>query len=127
MTLQRALLAALIVCMASGCGPGTDDAASEASEAAPPAPAAEEGPPPELMAQLDSGSAAFRVDDFQGALRHYVRATEVAPASAAAWFGVYMAHAALGNEAEAAQALAEAQALDPGAVGAHPELSRPPR
>ena len=48
--------------------------------------------PPDVLAQLDSGGAAFRADDHQGALTHYTKATELAPELAAAWFGVYMAH-----------------------------------
>lgn len=127
MNAPRALTWTLALCLTAACAPGTDDAGREPTDSVPVAQPAEESLPPELVAQLDSGSTAFRSDDFQGALVHYTRATEVAPRSAAAWFGVYMAQAALGNEAEAARALAEAQALDPSAVGAHPELSRTPR
>ena len=127
MNVPRALSWTLALCLTAACAPGADDVGREPTDSLPAAQPAEESLPPELAAQLDSGSASFRDDDFQGALAHYIRATEVAPASAAAWFGVYMAHSALGNEEEAAKALAEAQALDPSAVGAHPELSRTPR
>jgi Flp pilus assembly protein TadD len=127
MNVPRALTWTVALCLTAACAPGADDVGREPTDSVPAAQPAEESPPPELAVQLDSGSAAFRNDDFQGALAHYTRATEVAPHSAAAWFGVYMAQAALGNEAEAARALAEAQALDPSAVGAHPEISRTPR
>lgn len=126
MTPFRAISCALALALAAGCAPAAEEAPvdPDTAEVAQPT---EVMVPPELAAQLDSGSAAFREDDFQGALTHYTRATEIAPASAAAWFGVYMAHRALGDDQGAAEALAKAQALDPSAAAAHPELSRTPR
>lgn len=78
-----------------------------------------ENMPVGVVAQLDSGSAAFRADDFEGALRNYRNATELGPDVAAAWFGVYMAHDALGNTSEAADALARARGEVPGATLLH--------
>lgn len=72
--------------------------------------------PVEVVAQLDSGSAAYRADDHEGALAHYTRATEIAPDLAAAWFGVYMAQQALGDSDAAAEALEKAQKVEPGAT-----------
>ena len=76
--------------------------------------------PPDVLAQLDSGGAAFRADDHQGALTHYTKATELAPELAAAWFGVYMAHQALGDAEAAKDAFERAQRLEPGASLIHP-------
>jgi Flp pilus assembly protein TadD len=74
---------------------------------------------PEVVAQLDSGSQAFRNDDFELALRHYTSVTEMAPDVGAGWFGVYMAHQELGNEDEARAALERARSLVPGATLIH--------
>jgi tetratricopeptide (TPR) repeat protein len=76
--------------------------------------------PPEVVAQLDSGSAAFRADDHQAALAHYTRVTETAPDIAAGWFGVYMAQHALGNTEAAMAAYQRAQGIVPGATLIHP-------
>ena len=75
--------------------------------------------PAPVVAQLDSGSAAFRVDDHQEALRHYREAARLGPDVAAAWFGVYMAQKALGNAQGADSALARVQELAPGATILH--------
>jgi tetratricopeptide (TPR) repeat protein len=72
--------------------------------------------PAEVVAQLDSGSAAFKADSFQAALGHYTRATEMAPDLAAGWFGIYMAQQALGNADAAREALDRAQSAEPGAT-----------
>lgn len=76
--------------------------------------------PVEVVAQLDSGSAAFRATEHEEALRHYQKAVDLAPDVAAGWFGVYMAEHALGHDDEAEDALAKAQALVPGATLIHP-------
>ncbi|HKJ01539.1 MAG TPA: tetratricopeptide repeat protein [Longimicrobiales bacterium] len=72
--------------------------------------------PADVLAQLDSGSAAFREDDHEGALAHYTKATELGPEIAAAWFGVYMAQHALGNMEAATAALEKAQSVNPGST-----------
>jgi Flp pilus assembly protein TadD len=71
--------------------------------------------PAEAMAQLDSGNVAYREGDYDGALRHYLRVTEIAPDDATGWFGIYMAQEALGNTAAADSAIAEARRRNPGA------------
>jgi len=76
--------------------------------------------PVELAAALDSGSAAFRADDFEAAAEHYERAVMFDSASAPAWFGVYMAARALGRDAEAEEALQMTRELAPGATILHP-------
>jgi tetratricopeptide (TPR) repeat protein len=69
--------------------------------------------PADVLAQLDSGSAAYRLDDHEGALAHYKKATEMAPELEAAWFGVYMAEHALGNMEAAQEALERARSVNP--------------
>lgn len=74
---------------------------------------------PEVVAQLDSGTAAFRADDHEGALRHYTRAAELDPENGPAWFGVYMAERALGRPEAAEAALERARGVVPGATLLH--------
>jgi len=69
----------------------------------------------EARIQLDSGNAAFRARDFPQALTHFTRVTEMAPDDATGWFGVYMAHNAMGNKAAADSAIARARSVAPGA------------
>lgn len=75
--------------------------------------------PPEVVAHVDSGNAAFRDKDLEAALRHYTTATEGMPDNAAAWFGVNMAQLALGNRAAADSALDMARKAAPGASLIH--------
>lgn len=119
MSAKHGLALALLLAAASACGPGEPPQPESvpAREASPPA---QREVPPEVTAQLDSGSAAFRADDFAGALAHYTRATELAPDLAAAWFGVFMAHEAMGNAQAAQEALAKTQQLEPGTSLVHP-------
>ena len=74
---------------------------------------------PEVVAQLDSGTAAFRADDHEAALRHYTRATELDPENGPGWFGVYMAERALGRPETAEAALERARGVVPGATLLH--------
>ena len=83
---------------------------------------ARENMPPEAVVQLDSGSAAFRAGDYEAALDHYTRFTDMAPDFGAGWFGVYMAQKELGNEEAAEAALERAQSVVPGATLLHEEL-----
>lgn len=76
---------------------------------------------PEVTAHLDSGSVAFRQNDFEAALVHYERATDLAPDFGAAWFGVYMVERARGNTEAAEAALIRAQESMPGATLLHPD------
>lgn len=75
--------------------------------------------PHEVVAQLDSGTAAFRADDFERALTHYRRVTELAPDFGAGWFGMYMAEQALGRPEAAEAALERARGVVPGATLLH--------
>lgn len=79
-----------------------------------------EGFPPELVAHLDSGSAAFRADEHGEALRHYQAVVDIDDEVAAGWFGIYMVHRARGEAEAAAEALSRAQELAPGASIIHP-------
>lgn len=119
MSAKHGLALALLLAAAAACTPeaAPQPEAAPAEDVSPPA---QEALPPEVTAQLDSGTAAFRADDYAGALAHYTRATELAPDLAAAWFGVAMAHEALGNAQGAQEALAKTQALEPGTDLAHP-------
>ena len=75
--------------------------------------------PEALVAHLDSGNAAFRAHDFAGARDEYRAALAIDSTVTAAWFGVFMAERALGNADAAAQALARARDLAPGASLIH--------
>jgi tetratricopeptide (TPR) repeat protein len=74
---------------------------------------ARESLPPGLTAQLDSGSAAFRADDYETAMRHYRAVTEMDAELAAGWFGLYMVHRARGEADSATAALERARELAP--------------
>lgn len=80
---------------------------------------ARENMPAEAVAQLDSGNVAMRADDYEAALAHYERVTELAPDFGAGWFGSYMAHRELGHAEEAAAALERARGVVPGATLLH--------
>ncbi|MBT8334983.1 MAG: tetratricopeptide repeat protein [Gemmatimonadetes bacterium] len=69
----------------------------------------------ETLAQIDSGNAAFRRDDFETAIARFQEATQSAPDDPTGWFGLYMAHTATGDAAAADDALARARELAPGA------------
>jgi tetratricopeptide (TPR) repeat protein len=68
-----------------------------------------------VVAQLDSGNVAYRASDLESALSHYRRAIELAPESAAGWFGVYLVEGARGDVVAAEAALERARELAPGA------------
>ena len=46
----------------------------------------------ETLAQIDSGNAAFRRDDFETAIARFEEVTRSAPDDPTGWFGLYMAH-----------------------------------
>lgn len=77
--------------------------------------------PPELVAALDSGNAAYRRGAYQDALSAYRRVVDHDEGVAAGWFGIYMAELALGNPEAADSAMARARDLAPGASLIHPE------
>ena len=74
----------------------------------------------EVVAHLDSGNVAFRVDDYAGARRHFRVVVELDPESAPGWFGLYMAEQAVGNVEAADAAFRRAQDIAPGASLIHP-------
>ena len=117
MTTKRLITAVLVLAAMSACRP--DEATTDHLD---PAHIMEqrENLSPEVRTHLDSGSAAFRRDDHEAALDHYTQATDIDPNAAAAWFGVYMAQQALGNEEAATEAMARAQSTVPGATLINP-------
>jgi tetratricopeptide (TPR) repeat protein len=70
---------------------------------------------PAVKAQIDSANVAYKAADYPAALAHYERALEMEDDVAAAWFGLYMAHHAMGNLDEADAALERSRELLPGA------------
>ena len=76
---------------------------------------ARENMPAEAVAQLDSGNTAMRTDDFEAAVTHYTRVTELAPDFGSGWFGLYMVESERGDPEAAADALERARSLAPGA------------
>ena len=76
--------------------------------------------PAEVVSAVDSGNVAMRADAAESALAYYRRAVEISPDNAPAWFGVYMAERALGNQAAADSALQTVMSLAPGASLVHP-------
>lgn len=118
MTHKRPLFAALMLVGALSCRP--DDQRTDTLDPHQ-GMGARQGMAPEVVAQLDSGSAAFRADDFEAALAHYARVTELDPENGPGWFGVYMAEEALGNVDRAQEALERARNVVPGATLLHPE------
>ncbi len=114
MTTRVLVLAVLM--LASGCLPEdqrTDTVNLQARESLPPA----------VVAQLDSGSAAFRARDVAEAERHYRRALEIQPTLAAGWFGLYMVARRRGQADSAGIYLERAPRVAPGATLIHPSAA----
>lgn len=84
---------------------------------------ARENMPAEAIMQLDSGNLAIRNDDYEAAVVHFTRVTELAPDFGSGWFGLYMAHRELGHEEEAQAALERARGIVPGASLLHQDAS----
>ena len=116
MRMRHAVVALLVLAAVLSCRP--DDQRTDTLDAEQ-GMMAREDMPPAAVAQLDSGTAAFRADDFEAALRHYTRVTEIAPDIGAGWFGVYMAAEALGDVEGAEAALERARGVVPGATLLH--------
>lgn len=74
---------------------------------------------PELTAQVDSANAAYAAGDYQDAADRFTAVTQEQPELGVAWFGVYMAESAMGNEDAARAALARAESLNPGLARMH--------
>jgi tetratricopeptide (TPR) repeat protein len=106
------LAAVLPMTFLAACGERPDDQRTDTIDPNSPARAALTE---EALAQLDSGNLAYRTALYEQALRHYSRVTELAPDQATGWFGLYMAHHALGNLGEADAALERAKEVAPGA------------
>ena len=121
MSTRRAWIAALVLAAAVSCRP--DDQRTDTLDPHE-GMQARELMAPDVVAQLDSGTAAYRADDFQASLGHYTRATELDPDVAAAWFGVYMAEHALGHPEAAQAALERARSIVPGATMLHGDTAR---
>ncbi len=86
---------------------------------------AREGLDPDVVAALDDGNAAYREDDFEGALRHYEAAASIDDAVPAVWLGIYMANDALGNTEAADSALERVRTLAPESDLVHPDSIHP--
>lgn len=69
---------------------------------------------PELTAQIDSANAAYAAGEYQTAADVFTTVTDENPELGVAWFGLYMAEKALGNEEEAREALVQAEEFAPG-------------
>ena len=73
---------------------------------------------PAAKAALDSGNAYYRTHKYTDALAWYRRASEIAPAHAAPYYGIYMAASALGQKTLADSALKafSARTIDAGQI-----------
>ena len=80
-------------------------------DAAPAAGAPHDRPAMRSQALIDSGNAAFRAKDYDGAARRYASAAAVDSADPAAYYGLGMALARLGRDEEARQAYARSREL----------------
>jgi hypothetical protein len=87
------MLAAAV--LLSGCGGSDETKTGETADSALPPGHVPITPPessdllPLTQALLDSGNAAFRKQDFVGALAFYSKASQAQPGHAAPWFGVH--------------------------------------
>lgn len=82
--------------------------------------------PPEIQSRLDSGNAAYRARDYEGALAHFTEVSRLAPDLAAGWYGIGMTWSALGNQAAADSAMMRAHRLAPDVPLQHPTGEAPP-
>lgn len=69
---------------------------------------------PELAAAIDSANALYAADDYDGAVAMFTEITDENPELGVAWFGLYMAEAARGNDEAADAALTKAEEYSPG-------------
>jgi hypothetical protein len=79
--------------------------------------------PEGVSAQVDSGNDAYRAKDYDAARRHYEQALstsgDMKEPKVTAYFGLFMVENAVGDSTAAAAAMAQAQALAPGATLIH--------
>jgi tetratricopeptide (TPR) repeat protein len=80
---------------------------------------------PAVVDALDSGNAAYRDRDYEQALEHYQTVVDMDERVAAGWFGIYMAHLALGNAEAAEAAMEQARIHAPDATLMHPDPGMP--
>lgn len=120
----RTALIALMVALAAACSPPDDQETGSISQDQVRQTRAQL--PPEVTAALDSGNAAYSRGDYQQALEAYNEAIRIDDDVPAGWFGVYMAHQALGNTEAADSAMMRAQDLAPGASLIHPDRDTTP-
>lgn len=99
-----------LVATLPGCRP--DDQRTDSLD---PATAGRAELPPQTLAQIDSGNAQYRRGEYEAAVTSFRGATESSPDDPTGWFGLYMAHQAMGNAAAADSALDAARELAPGA------------
>ena len=118
MNKQLLLCAALVATLASCRKPGDDQTTESIGKED--IRKARTDPPAALVAQLDSGNAAYKVKDYERALRHYRAVTRMDEEMPAGWFGIYMTEMARGNAPAADSALERAQKRAPGASLIHP-------
>lgn len=78
-----------------------------------------------VIAALDSGNNAMRIDDYTRAVAQYRAAIAGAPTHAAPWFGLYMAAKEMQDSALADSALSQVRALtnDVAVLPAHEEVA----
>lgn len=117
MIMRTALLAATVAVGVVACdrpedqetGSVTRDEIQEAREDLSPA----------VLEALDAANDAYRAGNYEQALERYEQANAEGDV-AAAWFGIYMAHLALGNPTAADSAMERAKSLAPEASLIHP-------
>ncbi len=73
----------------------------------------------ELQEQIDAGNTAYAEEDYERAAEIFREATDENPELGVAWFGLYMAESALGNQDAAQEALEKAEARSPGLARMH--------
>jgi tetratricopeptide (TPR) repeat protein len=81
---------------------------------------------PELQIHLDAGNYQYRAREYEEAIQHYSEVVRLDPQLAAGWYGLGMAHQALGNTAAADSAMAEVHRLAPELPLEHPTTEAPP-
>jgi hypothetical protein len=105
-------LALLALC--AGCG--TDSAPPARSGVRAAEPRVSIAPPelrPDIQAVMNRGNEEFEAGDFEGALKSYGDAVSADSTVAAGWFGLFMSHSELGNDAEAEAARGRLRTLAP--------------
>jgi len=71
MSATQRLTMAVLLASAASCNPAPEDQRTDTMDVQQAIRQERESLPVEVTAQLDSGSAAFRADDYQAALAHY--------------------------------------------------------